>query len=82
MTDQEFKFLMTVKNEQKELIDELEAKLSQAEADKAELVKRIKELNRYSFLSGGPNGGVRLYMDKSGSWVEYHEVIKLLGDDA
>jgi hypothetical protein len=60
---------------------QLQAKLSQAEAEKAELVYFIKDLPRYSFLSPS-EGGVRRFKDKSGTWVEYHEVIKLLGDGA
>jgi hypothetical protein len=95
---------------------QLQAKLSQAEAEKVELerdrdewkeatisanqrfkiaedrlfelnesvsalVKDIKNLPRYSFLSPS-EGGVRRFKDKSGAWIEYHEVIKLLGDDA
>lgn len=44
-----------------------------------EVLVRIKNLPRFSFLSP-PEGGVRRFADTSGNWIEQYELIKLLDD--
>lgn len=52
------------------------AELLQASEPVALIETKVKELPRYSFLLN--HGGVARFLDKSGAWIERHEVITLL----